>query len=182
MLTKWKGFLKWSLSSWFSKNCLKIKYKSIRRIKHPSSQISSFENCQNNLRNQKYFRVFLAWNHPMEDESNWHDSNGQFILIRPIITITSRTTICPWAWQKSQSGGAIWCVPRWARRAHKQSLCADGSGFKCWWGGQYTHFITFCQRAPWNVCGTLFRCMSSLHEIPGRRCRYKVSANEFCQR
>lgn len=40
----------------------------------------------------------------------------------------------------------------------KQSLCRSGSEFTS--GGQYTHFITFCQKAQWNVCGTLFLCMS----------------------
>lgn len=43
-------------------------------------------------------------------------------------------------------------------RLIKQSLCTNGSGFT--WGGQYTQFITFCQKAQWNVCGTLFLCMS----------------------
>lgn len=43
-------------------------------------------------------------------------------------------------------------------RLIKQSLCTNCSEFT--WGGQYTHFITFCQRAQWNLCGTLFLCMS----------------------
>lgn len=43
-------------------------------------------------------------------------------------------------------------------RLIKQSLCSGGSEFTS--GGQYTHFITFCQKAQWNVCGTLFLCMS----------------------
>lgn len=45
----------------------------------------------------------------------------------------------------------------------KQSLCANGSEFR--WGGQYTHFITFCQKSQWNVCGALFLCMSPSMEF-----------------
>lgn len=48
-------------------------------------------------------------------------------------------------------------------RLIKQSLCTNGSEFR--WGGQYTHFITFCQKAQWNVCGTLFLCMSPSMEF-----------------
>lgn len=48
-------------------------------------------------------------------------------------------------------------------RLIKQSLCTSGSEFR--WGGQYTHFITFCQKAQWNVCGTLFLCMSPSMEF-----------------
>lgn len=48
-------------------------------------------------------------------------------------------------------------------RLIKQSLCTSGSEFS--WGGQYTHFITFCQKAQWNVCGTLFLCMSPSMEF-----------------
>lgn len=43
-------------------------------------------------------------------------------------------------------------------RLIKQSLCSSGLEFT--WGGKYTHFIKFCQKAQWNVCGTLFLCMS----------------------
>lgn len=49
------------------------------------------------------------------------------------------------------------------RRLIKQSLCTSVSEFR--WGGQYTHFITFCQKAQWNVCGTLFLCMSPSMEF-----------------
>ncbi len=48
-------------------------------------------------------------------------------------------------------------------RLIKQSLCTSGSEFR--WRGQYTHFITFCQKAQWNVCGTLFLCMSPSMEF-----------------
>lgn len=48
-------------------------------------------------------------------------------------------------------------------RLIKQSLCTNGSEFR--WGGQYTHFIKFCQKAQWNVCGTLFLCMSPSMEF-----------------
>ena len=48
-------------------------------------------------------------------------------------------------------------------RLIKQSLCTSGSEFRR--GGQYTHFITFCQKAQWNVCGTLFLCMSPSMEF-----------------
>lgn len=48
-------------------------------------------------------------------------------------------------------------------RLIKQSLCGNCSEFI--WGGQYTHFITFCQKAQWNVCGTLFLCMSPSMEF-----------------
>lgn len=48
-------------------------------------------------------------------------------------------------------------------RLIKQSLCTNGSEFR--WGGLYTHFITFCQKAQWNVCGTLFLCMSPSMEF-----------------
>lgn len=51
--------------------------------------------------------------------------------------------------------GQLWLI--------KQSLCTSGSEFR--WGGQYTHFITFCQKAQWNVCGTLFLCMSPSMEF-----------------
>lgn len=44
-----------------------------------------------------------------------------------------------------------------------QSLCGSSSEFT--WGGQYVHFITFCQKAQWNVCGTLFLCMSPSMEF-----------------
>lgn len=44
-----------------------------------------------------------------------------------------------------------------------QSLCSSGSEFT--WGGQYVHFITFCQKAQWNVCGTLFLFMSPAMEF-----------------
>ena len=48
-------------------------------------------------------------------------------------------------------------------RLTKRSLCTNGSEFR--WGGQYTHFIKFCQKAQWNVCGTLFLCMSPSMEF-----------------
>lgn len=48
-------------------------------------------------------------------------------------------------------------------RLIKPSLCSSGSEFTL--GGQYTHFITFCQKAQWNVCGTLFLCMSPSMEF-----------------
>lgn len=56
--------------------------------------------------------------------------------------------------------------PTQCHRGHmREDLSNDGSGFKCWWGGQWTHFIKFCQRAQWNVCKALFLCMSLLMEF-----------------
>ena len=88
------------------------------------------------------------------------------ILIGAIITTTtSQTTIWPQPNKRAKVEVAFDVSHAGERGLIKQSLCTDGSGFKCWWWGQYTHFITFCQRAQWNVYGTLFLCMSPSMEF-----------------
>lgn len=78
-------------------------------------------------------------------------------------TTTYQTIICPLVWQRTRLEVPFDVSHAGQLRLIKQSLCTDGSEFR--WGGQYTHFIKFCQKAQWNVCGTLFLCMSPSMEF-----------------
>lgn len=95
-------------------------------------------------------------------------------------TTTSRTIICPLVWQKSQHGGAIWCVPRWAAMAHKTKSLYQWLRVQMR-GTIYTlHYILSkgAMKCVWDIVSVHV----SLHGISDCRCCYKVFANEFCQR
>lgn len=84
------------------------------------------------------------------------------------------------ALQKSQAGGAIWCVPRWASKAHNtkslwQWLWVHMGGTIC-----TLHYILSkgAMKCVWGIVSVHV----SVHGISDYQCYYKASTNEFCQR
>lgn len=101
-------------------------------------------------------------------------------IITTTTTTTSQTIICPLVRQKRQHGSAVWCVPRWAAKAHKTKSLYQWLRVQMR-GTLYTlHYILSkgAMKCVWDIVSVhVF-----LHGISDYQCSYKVSTNEFCQR